>query len=84
MDDEARTEFNRVWQKLGQFDQDSRTLLVVKEALTYQDKSMGEFKQTMNENMSKLGKQVNRQTLAAGALMLTVIGDLIVRLTGKG
>lgn len=84
MEATTRDEFNRVWEKLGQYEQDSRTLLVVKEALTYQEKSMGNFKESMNENMSKLGKQVNRQTLAAGALMLTVIGDLIVRVTGKG
>lgn len=84
MDDSSRAEFQRVWEKIGQFDQDSRTLIVVKEALTYQEKSMGEFKTSMNDNMSKLGKQVNRQTVAAGALMLSVIADLIVRLTGKG
>jgi hypothetical protein len=84
MEEENRAEFQRVWEKIGQFDQDSRTLIVVKEAMTYQDKSMGEFKTSMNDNMSKLGKQVNRQTLAAGALMLTVIADLVVRLTGKG
>lgn len=84
MDDESRSEFLRVWGKIGQFEQDSRTLIVVKEAMTYQDKSMTEFKTSMSDNMSKLGKQVNRQTVAAGALMLSVIADLIVRLTGKG
>lgn len=84
MDAESQSEFRRVWEKLGQFDQDSRTLIVVKEAMTYQDKSMGEFKTSMSDNMSKLGKQVNRQTVAAGTLMVTVIADLVVRLTGKG
>lgn len=59
MDPEIKNEFRHVWDRMKQFEEDSRTLLV------------------LNSTMKRLGKQVNRMTLAATGIMTAVVADLI-------
>lgn len=69
MDEEVKREFEHVAEKLKQFEQDSRTVIVLDSG----------FK-TLSRDFAKLGKKLDRAFIMVGTVGLGIVGDLLIRL----